>query len=112
MSRATTSQYTHCLRCGRPLHSPASRARGYGPTCALRIRRATYSPRQVEAARELIADGGAQPLRVIRAGTVWATVSTDGTAVHRTTLHHCSCPAGRATRPRPCYHRAAVLLAA
>lgn len=102
--------HTHCLTCGRALRSDKSRRIGQGPTCAARIRRAarlldTYKTAQIDAALELIEDGGIIP---VRPGRVWATVSTDGTAIHRTAPNACTCPAG--LRGTPCYHRAAVAL--
>lgn len=102
--------HTHCLTCGRALRSDKSRRIGQGPTCAARTRRTarlldTYKTAQIDAALELIDDGGIIPLRP---GRVWATVSTDGTAIHRTAANACTCPAGlRGTR---CYHLAAVAL--
>ena len=103
-----------CLRCGRVLTSADSIAAGYGPTCRAKIRAAEkaadlteFSPRQVGDARELIHDGGALPLRRWGHGSlIIVAVSTDGTAVHRTTTHACTCPAGvKGTR---CYHLAAA----
>lgn len=104
-----TTTHTHCLRCGRLLRSPSSVARGYGPTCARRIRRAAadladYKPAQVAAARELIADAAIVPLRSV----VFVTVSTDGTETYRTAPTACTCPAGIKTRR--CYHTAAARL--
>jgi len=100
--------HTNCQNCGRPLRNQASRTIGYGPKCYRRIRNTDltgqYSPAQIEAAFQLIDDAGILPIRP----TVWATVSTDGTAVHRTRTDTCSCKAG--ARNKPCYHRAAVAL--
>jgi hypothetical protein len=59
-----------CLRpgCGRKLTAPASVKAGYGPVCRARIRAAAlaeavkdFTAKQVEKARELIADGGLVP---------------------------------------------------
>ena len=103
--------HTHCQGCHRPLRNHLSRTRGYGPTCYRNIRRRAedvigdFKPAQIEAAFELIDDAGIIP---IRPGRVWATVSTDGTAIHRTARNACTCPAG--IRGSLCYHRAAVAL--
>lgn len=110
MAANTTQQSTTCTRCGRTLTSPASIARGYGKGCAARLRAAAadldgYSTAQVDAARELIADGGIVRLR----GRILLTVATDGQRVHRTTSHHCTCHAG--IRGVRCYHTAAARLA-
>lgn len=103
--------HTHCLRCGRPLTSAASTRRGYGPTCAARIRAAAqaadladYSAAQVDAARELIEDGGVLAL----GRRVYRTVSTDGTELHLTAPQACNCKAG--LKGIRCYHTAAARL--
>lgn len=101
---------TRCLRCGRKIM-----AGSYGPTCLRKIRAAAqtadlsaWTPAQVEAAIELIADGGVVPST--REG-VFHTVSTDGTEIHRTHPHGCNCTNGLQTRPpRPCLHRCAVVI--
>jgi hypothetical protein len=76
-----------CLRpgCGRKLTSPESIARGMGPTCARKMRRAVesadlsaWTSRQLEQARELIEDGALVPAEE---DGVFLAVSTDGTAV-------------------------------
>ncbi|MFF3151827.1 DUF6011 domain-containing protein [Streptomyces sp. NPDC057910] len=112
----TTSQYSNCIRCGRHLTSAKSRAIGYGPTCARKIRTATtfvssrtdYSPDQVDSACQLIEDGGILPLRSV----IFLTVSTDGTELHRTAPTGCNCKAG--LKGGRCYHQLAarMLLAA
>lgn len=104
--------HTHCTRCGRPLRSTTSRTRGYGAHCGRIIRTTattatTYKPEQIEAAIELIEDGG---IHTLRPGRVWLTISTDGTATHRTAHNACTCKAG--LRGANCYHRAAVHLLA
>ncbi|MFE9391691.1 DUF6011 domain-containing protein [Streptomyces sp. NPDC006784] len=105
--------HTHCLRCGRLLRSVVSRARGYGRTCAARVRRAAadlagFKPHQVDAARELIEDGAIVAIR----NQVFRAVSTDGTATYLCHPTNCACPAGLASRR--CYHvlAARLLLAA
>lgn len=102
--------HTNCTRCGRKLTSPTSITRGYGKGCAAKIRRTTvegFKPDQIDAARELIEDGGIIQIRP----RIYRTVSTDGTEYHLTaTTGHCTCKAGiRGTR---CYHIAAALLLA
>ena len=61
-----------------------------------------FTAAQLASAAELIEDNGIHPLR----GRVWLTVSTDGSRVHRTTAHACSCEAG--IKGIRCYHLAAV----
>lgn len=105
----STTIHTNCLRCGRKLTSQTSTARGYGRSCAAKTRQAQntaelrdFKPEQIEAARELIEDGGIVQIRP----RVWRTVSTDGREYHLTALNVCNCKAGlRGTR---CYHRAAA----
>lgn len=107
-----TITYSHCLRCGRSLTSARSTAAGYGPGCAARIRRAhaglaEWTPRQRDAAAELVADGGIVPVRTARVGVVYRTVATDGSETYLTTAAgHCTCPAG--ARFSRCYHTAAA----
>jgi len=108
------SIHTNCLRCGRTLKSATSQARGYGRTCAARVRTAatvvdlsSYKPEQIDAARELIEDGGIIALRP----RIFRTVSTDGTEFHLTaTTGNCNCKAG--LRGIRCYHVAAAQLLA
>lgn len=109
-----TAAHTHCLRCGRALRSTASAARGYGRTCAAKVRQAAatvdladYKPARIDSARELIEDGAIVQIRP----RVYRSVSSDGTALYLTaTTGQCNCPAGlRSTR---CYHVAAALLLA
>lgn len=109
-----TAAHTNCLRCGRALRSQASAARGYGRTCATKVRQASqavdltdYKPSQIDSARELIEDGAIVQIRP----RVYRSVSSDGTALYLTaTTGQCNCPAGlRSTR---CYHVAAALLLA
>ncbi|MEU6520463.1 DUF6011 domain-containing protein [Streptomyces sp. NPDC046978] len=105
--------HTHCLRCGRTLTSTKSRATGYGPTCARRIRRSTaevidYKAHQIASARELTEDGAIIPLKSV----VFIAVSTDGTETYKTAPTACTCPAG--LKGSRCYHQLAarMLLAA
>jgi hypothetical protein len=104
--------HTNCIRCGRKLTSAASAARGYGRTCATKIRQAEaatngYSPAQIAAAHELIEDGAIVQIRP----NVCRSVSSDGSELYPTAVTgQCNCPAGlRSTR---CYHSAAVLILA
>lgn len=118
MTTTDTAQHeARCLapNCGRKLTSEASIKAGYGPTCLRKIRAAAktadlsaWTPAQVEAATELIADGGVVPST---RGDVFHTVSTDGTEIHRTHPNGCNCVNGLQTRPpRPCLHRCAVVI--
>lgn len=105
----TTAAHTNCLRCGRVLTSTRSTSRGYGPTCAAKVRHANadvaeYKPAQLDSARELIADGAIIPLR----SSVFTVVSTDGTETYLTHPTNCTCPAG--LKSRACYHTAAARL--
>ncbi|NEA42752.1 hypothetical protein [Streptomyces sp. SID11385] len=108
-----STTYTHCIGCGRPVRSEQARRTGYGSKCIRQIRRATrtelpdFKPAQLDAARELIEDGGIVATRETRIGLVYRAVSTDGTALHLTTAAgHCTCPAGH--QGRRCYHVAAA----
>ncbi|MDX2702161.1 DUF6011 domain-containing protein [Streptomyces sp. PA03-6a] len=105
---ASTIDHTNCLRCGRTLTSAKSRATGYGPTCAAKIRHANagtdFKPHQIASARELIADGAIIPLRSV----VFLTVSTDGTETYKTAPTGCTCPAG--LKGSRCYHQLAARL--
>ncbi|MEU8472705.1 DUF6011 domain-containing protein [Streptomyces sp. NPDC029006] len=111
--QTTTHQHDNCLRCGRTLTSVKSRATGYGPKCATKIRRTPtdltdYKPHQVASARELIEDGAIVLLRSV----VFVSVSTDGTETYKTAPNVCTCPAG--LKGSRCYHQLAarMLLAA
>ena len=106
----TTDTHSHearCLRCGRKL--TASAAKGYGPTCARKIRaaaidaaKADYSDAQQAKAEELIADGAI----VQMAPGLFEVVSSNGTDHYATDGASCSCPAG--AKDRRCYHRLAA----
>jgi hypothetical protein len=61
-----------------------------------------FTAAQLASAAELIEDNGIHLLR----GRIWLTVSTDGSRVHRTTTHACSCEAG--IKGRSCYHQLAA----
>lgn len=107
----TTTEQTRCRHCHRALRSPRSIAAGAGPRCLRKIRAAEttadladYKPAQLDAARELIADGAIVPLRSV----IFVTVSTDGTETYKTAPTACSCPAG--IKGRACYHTAAARL--
>lgn len=109
--RGRRSARSRCLRCSTPLPSGRS---GYGRECAARIRHAAtavdlpdYSPRLIDAARELIEDAGLVPVRGRR---VFRVVSSDGATTYLTAAQACTCPAG--LHERPCYHRAAVAILA
>ncbi len=107
-------KHTHCLRCGRTLTSTTSTTRGYGPTCATKVRTAAqvvdlsaYKPAQIDAAHELIEDAAIIPIR----RNVYRSVSTDGTELYLTAVTgQCNCPAG--LKGRRCYHSAAAQLLA
>lgn len=106
---ATTHQHTNCLRCGRTLRTTKSKALGYGPKCAAKVRHSAvdltdYKAHQVASARELIEDGAIIPLRSV----VFIAVSTDGTETYKTAPTACSCPAG--LKGSRCYHSLAARL--
>lgn len=112
----TTEQGAKCLRCGHRIWSARSVSAKYGPVCKAKIRLAAiteairgFAQRQVDAAREMIADGGIIPTR--RPG-VFRAVSSKGDETYLVHSAVCNCPAG--LRSVRCYHRAAaaVLLAA
>ncbi|HET9893694.1 MAG TPA: DUF6011 domain-containing protein [Streptosporangiaceae bacterium] len=104
-----------CARCGRPLTSAASIARGYGRHCLARkraevIAAATegYKPEQIDKAHALIASGGITPMR--RPG-FYRAESSDGTTAYIVCAQtgHCGCPNGqRSRRYGGCYHVAAA----
>lgn len=107
---ATTEQ-TKCRHCRRVLRSAKSVSLGAGPKCLRKVRDAEqtadlrdYKPSQIDAARELIADGAIIPLRSV----VFLTVSTDGTETYRSAPTGCNCPGG--LKGRRCYHTAAARL--
>jgi hypothetical protein len=100
-----------CQSCGRRLTSAASIARGRGPKCSAKVRRAArlvvdlidaagYKPHQLVSAVELIEDAAIVPLPVAGA---YVAVSTDGHEFYECTAHTCGCPA--AEHDRKCYHR-------
>lgn len=103
---------TRCRRCHRILTDPRRVALGIGRTCALRERQENavtgYKPNQIDNARQLIEDAAIIPLR----GTVFQTVSTDGTETYLTTAETCTCPAGLKGKACPCYHSAAAAILA
>lgn len=101
-----------CLRCGRELRSERARRAGYGPECWTAIMAASreadlsaWSPGQVDAALELIRDGGILLIRDPRS-VAFRSAASDGVAFYLTVTAACSCPAGQ--REILCYHRAAV----
>lgn len=99
---------THCNRCHRPLTSAKSIKKGYGPTCAQKIRNAPtsdFKAEQIAKAHELIEDGGVVHLK----SKVFQTVSTDGTEIYKTAPTACTCPAGIKGQ-HVCFHIAAVRL--
>ncbi len=113
----TSTEQTHqasCLRCGRPLRSARSIARGRGRWCQAKVRAAAettdlseFTAEQIDKARELIELGAV--VATSRDG-IYAAVSSDGTtyyvvdAVRQT----CTCRAGE--RGLRCYHLAAALV--
>lgn len=103
-----------CLRCGRPLRSASSVARGRGRWCQAKVRAAAetadlsgFKPEQAEKARELIELGAIVP--TTRDG-VYSAVSSDGTTVYLVDVvaQTCGCKAGG--RGRSCYHLAGALI--
>jgi hypothetical protein len=110
----TAAAHTHCIRCGRILTSADSQARGYGRTCATKVRAAAavvdlagYKPAQIAAAEELIEDAAIIQIRP----RIYRSVSTDGSELYLTAVTgHCNCPAG--LRSVRCYHAAAAQMLA
>ncbi|MFD6935251.1 hypothetical protein ACFWAP_03715 [Streptomyces goshikiensis] len=108
----TQHQPQRCVKCRRVLKKPSPD--GLGPKCRRAVRKTTreiqgFKPERVEAARELIEDGGIVP---IRGRHVFKTVSSDGTALYLSAREACNCPAGLKAL-HPCFHRvAAHILAA
>lgn len=109
------STITRCIECGRALTSTASITRGRGKHCAAKVRRTSstvstdgFTPAQVDAATELIEDAGIVRLR----RSIYLTVSTDGSRVHRTTATRCTCQSGIRSEVKgnnkSCYHQLAV----
>lgn len=108
MATDTTSKTTRCHRCGRPLTSAESIARGYGRTCRAKVREAAkvvdltaYKAFQLGKAEELIEQGGIVPTG---RPALYLAVSSDGTARYMVDAAEgsCSCPAG--DKGRRCYH--------
>ncbi|MFD6094713.1 DUF6011 domain-containing protein [Nocardiopsis flavescens] len=103
-----------CNRCGRPLLSAASQARGYGRTCLTKERAATrthdlshYSDRVAAGAEELLETPNA--IRRL-SGSRFVVVGRNGD-LYRTTPRGCTCPAGRRGK-HVCYHRVAAAVLA
>jgi hypothetical protein len=98
-----TAEHTaKCLRCGRVRRfrtaEAAAHAAPVGRICAARIRLAAmteavrgFAQRQIDAARELIEDGGIVPTS--RKG-VFRAVSSDGERTYLTHRETCTCPSG------------------
>ena len=114
MNQVETDAPPLCLRCGRALRSERARRAGYGPECWTAILAAhnqadlsTWSPGQVDAALELIRDGGIVLIRDPHS-FAFRSVASDGAAFYLTVTAACSCPAGQ--REIACYHRAAVAI--
>jgi hypothetical protein len=109
MNTGEHTQTSKCLRCGRTLRSAVSIRRGYGAWCRAKIRAAIiaeivkdFTEAQVEAARELIADGALVP-----AGhrNIFRVVSTDGERSYLTHPQGCNCPFGlRRKLAKACKH--------
>ena len=100
---------TKCLRCHRVLRCESSRRAGYGRWCRAKIRAAMlaeivkdFTEAQIEAAREIIADGAAVALGHPGA---YRMASSDGSAIYTTTAKGCNCPNWlRRLSPKPCKH--------
>ena len=95
-------------RCGHKLTSGKSIVRGYGPTCARKIRNAAkslegFKPAQVEKAAELIFD---QAFAFLHSGRALRVAASNGVDQYLTSQSACNCPAG--LRGRQCYHVAAA----
>lgn len=107
-----------CGRCGRRLTSLRSRKLGFGEECWRRMRAAisalraevegrkigAFTPRQIDSAEELVADGGIAHLGDYR----FEVISSDGTERYTATLLECTCPAGE--RGEECYHQVATMI--
>lgn len=96
----------NCKGCGRYLPSLRSQARGYGPKCLARKRRALaadFKPVQLEKAAKLRAS---RALTRVKPG-VYRVRSGDNT--YLTAKNACNCASGR-YRPRAgsCFHQLAV----
>jgi hypothetical protein len=109
----TETHIVKCLRpgCGRTLRARVSIACGYGPVCRAKIRAAAlaeavkgFAERQVDKARELIADGGLVPTS--RPG-VFRAVGSRGDVAYLTHSAACNCPGGLRSRSA-CYHTLAI----
>jgi hypothetical protein len=106
-----TEEPVRCTRCGRRLSDPKSIARKTGRTCEAKLQAAfaligeTFSARQIEAAIELIADGGV----VVGPRGACLAVSSRGDEVYAVNpaAGTCTCKAGQ--HGRLCYHIAAAL---
>lgn len=103
-----------CLRCGRPLRSARSVARGRGRWCQAKVRTAAettdlsgFKAEQVDKARELIELGA---IVATSRTNVFAAVSSDGTTYYvvDAAAQTCTCRAGE--RGLRCYHLAAALV--
>jgi hypothetical protein len=102
-----------CLRCGRTRNfrtaAAAAKASPHGRICRARILAAAlteavrdFTARQVEKARELIADGGLVPTS--RPG-VFRAVSSDGLRTYLTSARSCGCAHGLHTvKEARCLH--------
>ena len=91
---SATDKTSKCLRCGRTLRV----SKTYGPVCRAKIRLAMlneaikgFTTRQVDAARELIEDGGLVPTS--RKG-IYRAASSDGERAYLTHSQTCNCPSG------------------
>lgn len=103
-----------CGGCRRPLTSPRSRDRGWGPVCWARaLRRAReeaardFTPAQIAKALQLLADRG---LVLTGRPGVYQAVSGDGERVYQCTGRSCTCEWG--SRGGRCYHQAGVVMIA
>jgi hypothetical protein len=108
----TANHTSHCLRCGRALRAASSVRVGYGAWCRAKIRAAAltgavkdFSARQIDKARELIADGGL--IRTNREGIYRAVASTGSETYMVSAAGNCNCKAGLIAKYR-CYHAAAA----
>ena len=109
--------FTVCGRCARALRSSRSRKLGFGEECWRKMRAtarvirdeyrrglSSFTGRQVDAALELITDGG-----IVHIGDyTFTSVSTDGSEQYVCTGFECTCPAGE--RDVNCYHQLAAIV--
>lgn len=106
-----------CQHCGRVRHfrtaEAAAKAYPAGRICRMKIRLAAmgeilrgFTQAQIEAAREMLADGG---LVALGHHDAYRVASSDGSAVYTTSPKGCNCPNWlRRLMPKQCKHQLLV----